>query len=57
VRAYIGVTLGIGVKGALLILIIWKYGDMSRLVGIFVMLLGWVYLLLIIVSNPTCGGT
>jgi hypothetical protein len=57
VRAYIGVTLGIGVKGALLILIIWKYGDMSRLVGIFVMLLGWVYLLLIIVSNPPCGGT
>jgi hypothetical protein len=47
----------IGVKGALLILIICKYGDISGLVGIFVMLFGWVYLLLIIMSNPLHGRT
>jgi hypothetical protein len=47
----------IGIKGVLLILIICRYGDISGLVGIFVMLFGWVYLLLIIVSNPPRRGT
>ena len=47
----------IGISGELLISIICKYRDISRVVGIFVMLFGWVYLLLIIVNNPLHGET
>jgi hypothetical protein len=42
----------IGVRGGLLSFNICRYGEISRLVGIFEILLGYVYLVLIKVSNP-----